>query len=204
MEGAVVIFGITGRMGSGKTTLACGLQRCWATPLQIFEVDALRRHALWSSESRHHVQLRQQLAAAFRLPTETDKCWMERERFTQLIFSTRELFEQCRTIVTPVLQLDLRSSVPSGHDSVIVWAYLVEEEYDRLLDGPVLILDCDDATVQQRMATADLGPDQWARRSCYEPTLAQRLDLCVREGIPHQLIAPSDTPQKIRDEYLRS
>lgn len=183
LEETNVIFGITGRLGSGKSELAQNLLK-YTPNLTIVELDEVRRYALWRSSEDHHCHLRQKLAAAFDLATFGDLFWLERDKFTERCFQTEQDLDIYRNIAFPILYADVKKKIKSP--TVIVWAYLLEEHYYPLLTGPVLITDCSTDEVFRRIGIADTVNID--KRMVHEPTLAQRIQFCSKMNLPYHII----------------
>jgi dephospho-CoA kinase len=171
-----IVFGITGSLGAGKTSLAVDLQSYWATQgkqLKIIELDDVRRYALWNSSQKHHIQLRKDLAKKLNIQSETEFHWLNRKMFTELIFSSREMLDVYAEIATPIFIADIEKNIKSEDlDVVIVWAHLLEENYDVLLNSSVIITDCLSKTVINRLMPGILKGDDLSYQE-----LKKRIDL---------------------------
>lgn len=140
-----LIFGITGNLGAGKSTLSQLLIPIWkkhGQQLIVIEVDEVRRNALWNSTQIHHIQLRYDLAQLFSLTTESENHWINREIFTTMIFSNAENLKKYSALVTPIFHYDIKNIISSTqYDIAIVWTYLVEEKYDSLLNSSIVFIN---------------------------------------------------------------
>lgn len=126
--------GITGRISVGKSFFASQLKR-WMH-CQIIEVDDIRRHILWKSVQKEHVEMRQSLSNFFGLKLMSDECWLNQEILTTKIFQSPENLCAYSAIATPVIKKYIENI--QDKDSFLVWALLLEEGYDSLCNGKII------------------------------------------------------------------
>lgn len=161
------IIGVTGNMGTGKSTLAKELSK--HCHLHIIELDDLRRYALWESNEPHHVKLRENLAQLFQIEI---KCtWISREQFTSKLFSSPESLHAYSSIATPVLHQDTLRNINSTHiNTLIVWAWLLEEGYTQFVNSFVILVSCQHERLNQETSDTNL-----TQRRILEPSHESRL-----------------------------
>jgi MoaA/NifB/PqqE/SkfB family radical SAM enzyme/dephospho-CoA kinase len=171
-----IVFGITGNLGTGKSSLAIDLQSYWSTQgteLKIIELDDVRRYALWKSTQLHHIQLRKDLAKELNILSEGEFHWLNRKAFTELIFSSKEMLDNYANIATPIFMYDIQKDISSENlDAVIVWAHLLEENYEQLLTSSVILTDCSSETIINRLMPSIMKGDDLSYQE-----LKKRMDL---------------------------
>jgi dephospho-CoA kinase len=161
------IIGITGNMGTGKSTLAKELAK--ACPLHIIELDDLRRYALWESTESHHIELRKNLAELFQL--ELKDTWMDRELFTDILFASSKNLKNYSAIATPILYQDTQIKIKSqDSNTLVVWAWLLEEGYTQFLNSFVILTYCKTERLTQALSDTNL-----TQRRSLEPSYESRL-----------------------------
>ena len=187
-----IVFGITGNLGTGKSSLAIDLQAYWATQgkeLKIIELDDVRRYALWKSTQLHHIQLRKDLAKELNIPSESEFHWLNRKAFTELIFSSKEMLDNYANVATPVFIYDIKKDIGSENlDAVIVWAHLLEENYEQLLTSSVIITDCSSETIISRLMPGimkgdDLSYQELKKRMDLQSNTQKSLNLAKEKNI---------------------
>lgn len=161
------VIGITGNMGTGKSTLAKELSKI--TSLHTIELDDLRRYALWQSNEIHHIKLRQKLAHLFNL--EIKNTWINREIFTEVLFSSPQNLKSYSDIATPVLYQDTKNKIDSQDiNTLVVWAWLLEEGYIKLLNSFVIL-----TSSKKERLTQELSDTNLTQRRSLEPSYQSRL-----------------------------
>lgn len=125
---------ITGAINSGKSYFAREIKK--RLPYQIIEVDDIRRHILWVSEKKEHVELRENLGNYFSLPTLGKAHNLNREVFTHKIFESSENLYNYSLISTPIIQKYIENI--QEENSFLVWVFILEEEYYKLCNGLVI------------------------------------------------------------------
>lgn len=125
---------ITGAINSGKSYFAREVKR--RLNCQIIEVDDIRRHILWVSEKKEHIELREKLGDYFSLPTLGESHKLNREIFTHKIFENAENLYNYSLIATPVIQKYIENI--QEENSFLVWVFILEEEYNKLCNGLVI------------------------------------------------------------------
>lgn len=185
------IFGMTGNLGSGKSTLSLYLQKLWewdGKHLSIIEIDTIRRYALWTSCLSHHIQLRRDLGQIFNLATIGKNHWIERDEFTNLIFSSMDSLNLYRSIANPVFFFDVNQHLNrTSADCIIVWTYLLEEKYHQFINSMITISYVSTQTWSQRFISDHLAFSEVQKRINFEPTIEERINLCNIDQLDYEL-----------------
>lgn len=164
-------IGITGALGSGKSTLAHKIKT--NNPhYHIIEVDDLRRYVLWESLEEEHLSLREQLCHAFHLPV------FDRVIFTDLIFSSIENLSLYRSIMTPVLKNMVQQHITQYNYCIVVWAYLIEEQYVDMVNI-VYLTSCPFHVIKDRLSISN-EDSHLHQRFVFEPSYQSRIDYLIQ------------------------
>lgn len=126
--------GITGKINVGKSFFASQIKKIMQ--YQVIEVDDIRRHILWTSVKKEHIEMRQSLANFFGMIVSSDECWLNQEILTTKIFSNSENLYAYSSIATPLIKKYVENI--QEKNSFLVWALLLEEGYDSLCDGKII------------------------------------------------------------------
>lgn len=176
-----IVFGITGKLGTGKSSLAKALQN-YDDSIVIIELDDVRRYALWQSIEPRHIQLRKDLATAFNFPIHGTSSWINRDNFTQTIFSSETNLQLYRSIATPFLQYDVSQKIIDLNKKyALCWTYLFEEKYDFLINSAVIYTQCSQQTIDERMVY-DFTDNRLSFDHSIEKPLCNNLSFVVYEN----------------------
>ncbi|WP_341907240.1 dephospho-CoA kinase [Polaromonas sp. YR568] len=182
-------IGLTGGIGSGKSTVAAMLSECGAT---LIDADAISRSATTAGG-----QAMAPIAAAFGADFMAPDGSLDRDRMRQLVFTNPSARQRLEAIVHPVvgevIQLQMRRATEAGSRCVVVdIPLLVESLRWRPVLHRVLVVDCSEATQKARVAARESGRPGWTpeatdRVMASQASRTQRLaaaDICIHnDGI---------------------
>lgn len=132
-------FGITGDIASGKSYLSL-LLKSHLPRINIIEIDDIRRYILWYSVENEHIEIRKKLAILFEEKTYSNFFWINRITFTTKLFSHSSYLSLFSKIMTPLIQEYIKHHYFKQNSiNVIVWVFLLEEHYDNLLNGEIIL-----------------------------------------------------------------
>lgn len=212
-----IVFGVTGALGSGKSSfsLACKTYlKSINKDITLIDLDDIRREALWWSTKEHHIQLRKDLSQIFCLTTNTDFFWFDREVFTNIIFSHADSLALYSQIATPFLKYDVEQKIKEGKETVaIIWTYLLEENYDSLINSSVVIIECNEENITKRLlknnehssnelSINELSINELNQRRNLESSHDKRIKLAHEKTIPYLIF--NNDQNKINREILPS
>lgn len=181
--------GLTGGIGSGKSTVAAMLSKCGAT---VIDADALSRAATAAGG-----QAMASITAAFGADFMAADGSLDRDRMRQLVFTDPSARQRLEAIVHPVvgeaIRLQMRQAADAGSRCVVLdIPLLVESPRWRPLLHRVLVVDCSEATQRARVAVRESGRPGWTPEAtekimANQASRAQRLaaaDICIHnDGI---------------------
>lgn len=132
-------FGITGDISSGKSHLSL-LLKSHLPFVNIIEIDDIRRYILWHSVEPTHISIRKELSTLFSEKTHSHFYWMNRETFTQKLFSSSYFLSLFSKKMTPIIKEYIKHHYFKKNTvNVIVWVFLLEENYNELLNGEIIL-----------------------------------------------------------------
>ena len=131
------VIGITGFLGVGKTFLANYIAK--EKNAEIIEIDNLRRFFLWESDDANAIDLRIELACNFDLSFIGRNFILNREETTNLIFKNKDNFKTANKIIARYLKEHVKKIIKKDSNYILVWAYLVEDDYTALIDNLILV-----------------------------------------------------------------
>lgn len=181
--------GLTGGIGSGKSTVAAVLVDCGAT---LIDADAISRAATAAGG-----QAMAPITAAFGAEFMASDGSLDRDRMRQLVFTDPSARHRLEAIVHPVvgeaIRSQMRQAAEAGSPCVVVdIPLLVESPRWRPLLHRVLVVDCSEATQKARVAAREAGRPGWTPEAtgkvmASQASRAQRLaaaDICIHnDGI---------------------
>lgn len=160
-----IVLGLSGGLASGKSYLASKLDAYLTSkhiPVKRIELDSIRRYILWESMASEHVRLRKELADSFHLTLENT--FLNRQRFTNLIFISSGNLDQYRQIVKPVFKSEVVKSINPDSFNIFEWTYIEEEGYKDVLTLPLVHLNVDNLTRYKRIESmGDITPGLFDR-----------------------------------------
>ena len=187
-------LGLTGGIGSGKSTVAKVLAECGAV---LIDADAISRQVTAPGGAAIAP-----IAALFGPQAITSDGAMDRDVMRQLVFSDPARRRQLEAIIHPLVSLETKRlsvhALQGGSRCVVFDIPLLVESvrWRRQLDR-VLVVDCLESTqidrVMAREAAQNPGASGWTRETVLQvmagqASRAQRLaaaDLCIyNEGLP--------------------
>ena len=186
MHHAALRIGLTGGIGSGKSTVARTLVACGAT---LVDADAISRAVTAAGGSAV-----KEIAAQFGGQFVTSDGAMDRDRMRQLAFNDASARRRLEAIVHPLVSRETVSqyenAVSAGSMCVVFDVPLLVESgrWRQQLDQ-VLVVDCSEATQVSRV----MARNGWPREAVEnvvagQASRAQRLsaaDLCLyNDGLP--------------------
>ena len=190
---ALRVFGLTGGIGSGKSTVAA-LLRDRGVP--VVDVDALAREAVAKGSAGFA-----QVVQAFGSAVLDAKGELDRKRLGALVFGNVEDRRRLNAITHPIVQqLSQQRFAALDGQGVELAAYDVPLLFEVGLDHvmrPVVVVDASEATQVERVVRRDgLSEDEARARIRAQLPLAEkraRADYVIEnDGTPEQLAAQVD------------
>ena len=170
-------IGLTGGIGSGKSTAAQGLVALGAT---LVDTDAIARALTLPGGAAIPA-----LAAAFGAEALADDGALDRERMRRRVFADPGAKSRLEAILHPLIGAEARrqAAAASGRPVVFDVPLLAESAHWRARVDRVLVIDCDEATQVDRVARRPGWTTEAALR-----VLAQQAPRAVRRAIADAVI----------------
>ena len=178
-------IGLTGGIGSGKSTVARALVACGAA---LIDADAISRQLTAAGGVAMN-----ELASQFGPQVITAEGAMDRDRMRQLAFSDPAIKKQLEAIIHPLVGQEARrqssAAVAAGRACIVFdIPLLVESGHWRQRLDRVLVVDCTEATQIARVMARDAWPREVVEKiMAGQASRAQRLaaaDICIcNEGL---------------------
>lgn len=170
--------GLTGGIGSGKSTVAAELQRLGAT---IIDADALSRASTASGGSAIPA-----IRTAFGHDFITPDGALNRDRMRSLVFANPEAKARLEAIIHPLVRAEIEqraNAVPAGQVVVLDLPLLVESGNWHERVDVVWVVDCSPETQIQRV----MQRNGWTRAQV-EAVLATQATSAARRALAHTVI----------------
>lgn len=182
---ATEIWGLTGGIGSGKSTAAA----CFAAQgVPVFDADAYSRAALEPGTACY-----EKTAALFGPDCLNPDGTINRPYVAQRIFSDEAMRRALNGVIHPYVHEQLRAATARAEAPLVVWEVplLFESGFDRFCTRTIAVL-CDEAIRADRVSARDgAAREQVYARMRAQITDAERkllADVCLsNEGTPDEL-----------------
>jgi dephospho-CoA kinase len=145
----VLLVGLTGGIGSGKSTVAAMLERRGAA---IIDADDLARRAVEPGTAGHDM-----LVEAFGTEVITSSGDVDRERLAQIVFADPEARRRLESIVHPEVARLFSDSVEAYRDTDRVVVYVVPLLVERSLESAFDVVVAISASPEIRAARLSAG-----------------------------------------------
>ncbi|WP_332775081.1 dephospho-CoA kinase [Polaromonas sp.] len=174
-------IGLTGGIGSGKSTVAKMLADCGAT---VVDADAIAR-SVTAPGGAAIAGIARQFGAHFITPEGA----LDRERMRALVFADPAARQQLEAIVHPLVSQETARQAALSQSACMVFdvPLLVESGRWRQQVDQVLVVDCSEATQISRVMAREAGRSGWTREAVEkvmagQASRAQRraaADICI-------------------------
>jgi dephospho-CoA kinase len=184
----MLVVGVTGGIGSGKSTFARLLERRGA---EVIDADELGRRALDPGTHAWHSVV-DQFGDEILVPGTMD---VDRKRLASIVFNDREKLAALNAIVHPVIlkgMADLLETL-AGTDEIVVLdaALIVEMGLVDSLDVLVVVTASDEvrkARLQANRQMTEAQIEERMRSQAGEEKLLQRADIVVENSSTHDAL----------------
>ncbi|MDO8419971.1 MAG: dephospho-CoA kinase [Rubrivivax sp.] len=170
-------IGLTGGIGSGKSTAAQGLVACGA---HLVDTDAIARALTLPGGAAMP-----SLVAAFSADALAADGALDREKMRQRVFTDPPAKARLEAILHPLIGAEARRQAAAAGTRPVVFdvPLLVESSHWRARVDRVLVIDCDEATQVARVAQRPGWTEESARR-----VIAQQAPRARRRAIADAVI----------------
>lgn len=183
------VIGVTGGMGCGKTTFA---EKLWIELLRrgheakFVGADNLRYTMLCADGDLAFLKVRWALSERLGVPLGTS---LEFDFITinDAIFASDASYAAYREIIRPAVVSAARDLLAATEGIVVLEsALLLEDGFGELLDGPAVLVTCDEEVRQARVSSRESGTltrEMIEARISRQPTVEQRLATAEAQGV---------------------
>jgi dephospho-CoA kinase len=192
------IFGLTGNIGSGKSTVAAILRD---GGIPVIDADRISREVTAPGERAYDA-----VVQAFGGGIVRDDGSIDRKRLGEIVFSDPRLRARLEEITHPAILEAMKEALEGlarkGHRAAVVEATLIHESGRMGLFESVISVTCDRETALSRLAARDGMP-----RGQAEARLSAQMDADRKAGASEYVIDNSGTLEETRrqvDLLLRS
>ncbi len=193
---AVTTIGITGKMGSGKSTMAAMLAQCLPMHGRVVEtisVDDIRRYIFTVSPA--HQALRDKVSAHFGVPTDAEGA-VPLDLLSRAVFRKENGPEELKDMIGPEIAALIHDRVNEAEDLVLLeWARLLEDGYLPLVDR-VVVMHCDTPALHARLSAGGLPTDIAERRLSLQMSADEAGEKLRQNNVPFFRFDTTDAPVK--------
>lgn len=188
------VYGLTGVMGAGKSTISSILKQLflnYSKNLHIIEVDQIRRYILWESIEKNHILVQKKISNFFNSQNKNNHKIINRATFSSFIFKNHENMEIFSLLVTPYIKKEIETIISKNNDSIIVWSYLLEEQYSMFLNQPLFLIQCSEKNCYQRLIEQsarekdDLPLKELIQRMQIFTNYEKKINICKNNNIKY-------------------
>ncbi len=145
------VFGLTGNIGSGKSTVAAMLRDAG---IPVLDADRISRQVTAPGERAYDPVVR-----AFGKEIVRDDGSIDRKRLGEIVFADPRLRSRLEAITHPAILEAMKEAIArierEGHRAVVVEAALIHESGKKGLFQAVISVTCDRETAISRLAARD-------------------------------------------------
>lgn len=194
-----MIVGLTGGIGSGKTTVAQifrGLQ------VEVIDSDQITRKLV-----EKNTPIYQQILARFGEGILQTNGLINRSKLRSIVFDSPEERKWLETLLHPLVKeeiLNLRKTLTKGKYIVVEIPLLIEADFQHAVDR-ILVIDCDESTQIDRVIRRDALPENILQailksQATREARLREAHDVIENEGSQTELKSKVDN---LHNYYLQ-
>jgi dephospho-CoA kinase len=188
------VFGLTGNIGSGKSTVARMLREAG---IPVLDADLISREVTAPGGRAYDVVVR-----AFGRGIVRDDGSIDRKRLGEIVFSNPTLRARLEEITHPAIFDAMKEAIAGlereGHRAAVVEATLIHESGRKGLFEAVISVTCDRETAISRLAARDR-----MSRSDVEARLRAQMDADRKAGASDYVIDNSATPEETGRQVKR-
>jgi dephospho-CoA kinase len=183
----VLLVGLTGGIGSGKSTVASMLERMGAV---VLDADSLARQAI-APDAPGYARVIEE----FGPDVVNENGEIDRERLAQMVFADPEARRRLESIVHPEVARLFTESVAAHRDTDRIVVYVVPLLVERSLQGAFDVVVAISASPRTREAR--LSTDRGMRREDVRGRMAAQLSDEERERAAHIVIQNEGSLQRL-------
>ncbi len=188
------VFGLTGNIGSGKSTVAAMLREAG---IPVLDADRISREVMTPGGRAYGA-----VVQAFGREIVREDGSIDRNRLGEIVFSDPGSRERLERITHPAILDAMKEAIAGldreGHRAAVVEATLIHESGRKGLFEAVISVTCDRETALSRVATRDGMP-----RGQAEARLRAQMDADRKAGVSDYVIDNSGSIESTRRQVKR-
>jgi len=188
------VFGLTGNIGSGKSTVAAMLRDAG---IPVLDADRISRQVTAPGERAYDAVVRE-----FGKEIVRDDGSIDRKRLGEIVFADPRLRSRLELITHPAILEAMKEAIAGiereGHRVAAVEATLIHESGRKGLFEAVISVTCDRETAISRLAARD-----GMSRGDAEARLSAQMDADRKAGASDYVIDNSASPEETRHQVQR-
>lgn len=198
------VFGITGRMGTGKSHAARVLSRFFESngdKLVLISVDDIRRDILQRAQG--YEKLRKDIASRFGLRTQGAEESLDLMEVARAVFATPSGSADLWAMIGGCVIAGATRAIAGAKGCVALeWARLMEDDFLPLVSGRVVVMTCNDEVLLKRLTGGDLPAEQVEARLANQTAPAALVKKLKNAGVTPLIFDTTESPAEKEYEAL--
>lgn len=169
------IIGITGLMGSGKSTLSAKLKKLLNNNITVIDVDLFRRKLIKDKSFidilKREIKELKDIKYLNKLIYNNQKC---------MVIFKKELYKNLKNYISKIKGLVL-----------IDWALIIDDGLTNWFDK-IILVKCSKKIILQRLSNGDLSSLDVKKRLCLQFSFKEKLNILKKRNINYLIVKNED------------